>query len=45
MNIPEGKRKETPAEKLKDAFEQLDSIGDGLVKKLQRVIKQPKKGK
>jgi excisionase family DNA binding protein len=38
MKVPEGKRKETPPEKLKDAYEHLDAIGDGLVKKIRKNI-------
>jgi len=43
MGIPEGRRKETPAEKLKDAYDHLDAIGDGLVLKLREALKQGKK--
>lgn len=43
MGIPEGRRKETPVEKLKDAYDHLDAIGDGLVRKLQEALRQGKK--
>ena len=43
MDIPEGKRKETPVEKLQDAYDHLDAIGDGLVQKLRAALKQGKK--
>jgi DNA repair protein RadD len=43
MGIPEGRRKETPAEKLKDAYDHLDAIGDGLVRKLREALRQGKK--
>jgi DNA repair protein RadD len=35
MAIPEGRRKEAPAEKLQEAYDHLDTIGDGLVQKIR----------
>ena len=35
MDIAEGKRKEAAPEKLQDAFDHLDAIGDALVQKLK----------
>jgi superfamily II DNA or RNA helicase len=43
MGIPEGRRKETPAEKLQDAYDHLDAIGDDLVQKLRTALKPGKK--
>lgn len=45
MDIPDGMRKEVPAQKLKDAFGQLDGIGDGVVKKIRPLITQPRGAK
>jgi hypothetical protein len=42
MGIPEGRRKEASAEKLKDAFDHLDAIGDGLVQKIRAALKPRK---
>jgi DNA repair protein RadD len=39
MDIPEGKRKQAPVEKLKAAFDNLDVIGDGLVQKIRAAVK------
>lgn len=39
MDIPEGKRKQAPVEKLRSAFDSLDVIGDGLVQKIRAAIK------
>ena len=44
MGIPEGKRKDTPPEKLQSAYEHLDSIGDSLREKVRTQLGQ-KKGK
>jgi DNA repair protein RadD len=38
MDIPEGKRKEAPADKLQDAYNHLDAIGDALVHKLRTAL-------
>jgi hypothetical protein len=35
MDIPEGKRKQASVEQLKNAFTNLDKIGDGLVEKVR----------
>lgn len=45
MNIPEGKRKDVPAEKLQNTFDQLDSIGDELAKKIRSTLDQTKRKK
>ena len=39
LDIPEGKRKQAPVEKLRSAFDSLDVIGDGLVQKIRAAIK------
>jgi DNA repair protein RadD len=44
MDIPEGRRKDASPEKLRDAYGQLDTIGDALVLKIRTPIAQ-KKGK
>jgi DNA repair protein RadD len=44
MGIPEGRRKHASAEKLKDAFDHLDAIGDGLVQKIRAALKPSKSG-
>lgn len=44
MDIPEGKRKDAPAGKLRDTDERLDAIGDGLIQKVRAALAQ-KKGK
>jgi len=44
MGIPEGKRKDTPPEKLRSAYDHLDSIGDSLREKVRIQLGQ-KKGK
>ena len=44
MGIPEGRRKDASAEKLKDAFDHLDAIGDGLVRKIRAALKPSKSG-
>jgi DNA repair protein RadD len=38
MEIPEGRRKDVPAEKLKDAYDKLDAIGDSLITKLRELL-------
>jgi DNA repair protein RadD len=43
MGIPEGRRKDAPLEKLKDAYDHLDAIGDGLVNSLRPSLPQPKR--
>lgn len=43
MGIPEGRRKDAPLEKLTDAYDHLDAIGDGLVIRLQPSLPQPKR--
>lgn len=43
MGIPEGRRKDAPLEKLKDAYDHLDAIGDGLVNRLRPSLPQPKR--
>lgn len=43
MGIPEGKRKDTPPEKLRAAYDGLDSIGDALATKIRTKFNQ--KGK
>ncbi len=39
MDIPEGKQKQAPVEKLQAAFDNLDVIGDGLVQKIRAAVK------
>lgn len=43
MGIPDGRRKDAPLEKLKDAYDHLDAIGDGLVNRLRPSLQQPKR--
>lgn len=43
MDIPEGKRKQASPEKLRAAYDQLDAIGDALVKKVRDALKKGKK--
>jgi len=42
MGIPEGKRKDTPSEKLRSAYDRLDSIGDGLRERVRTQLGQKK---
>jgi hypothetical protein len=42
MDIPEGKRKQAPPEKLREAFAKLDVIGDGLAQKIRAATIQKK---
>ena len=42
MDIPEGKRKQAPTEKLQEAFAKLDAIGDGLAQKIRAATIQKK---
>jgi DNA repair protein RadD len=42
MDIPEGKRKQAPPEKLREAFASLDVIGDGLAQKIRAAVTQKK---
>jgi hypothetical protein len=42
MDIPEGKRKDATAAKLRDAYGKLDVIGDGVVQKIRTAISQKK---
>jgi DNA repair protein RadD len=42
MDIPEGKRRQVPAEKLRAAYEDLDRIGDGLVQRIRTALNQRK---
>lgn len=44
MDIPEGKRKTAPVEKLRDAYDRLDAIGDGLRQRIREKL-AAKKGK
>jgi DNA repair protein RadD len=44
MDIPEGKRKTAPVEKLRDAYDRLDAIGDGLRQRIREKV-AAKKGK
>ncbi len=45
MGVADGKRKDAPAEKLQDAFDQLDAIGDGVVRHLRQLMKLRKGAK
>jgi hypothetical protein len=38
MGIPEGKRKSAPPEKLQDAYDKLDQIGDGLARRIRKKL-------
>jgi hypothetical protein len=40
MDIPEGRRKDPPTEKLRGTYERLDAIGDALVRKIRTAIAQ-----
>lgn len=40
MGIPEGRRKEVPADKLREAYDHLDEIGDSIVRKLREALKK-----
>ncbi|HWZ42880.1 MAG TPA: DEAD/DEAH box helicase family protein [Candidatus Saccharimonadales bacterium] len=40
IDIPEGRRKDATFEKLKDAYDHLDTIGDGLVQHLREQLKR-----
>jgi hypothetical protein len=44
MDIPEGKRKEAPQQKLQNAYDHLDAIGDALVQKLRTALQNKKGG-